>query len=179
MQPTLASKRSILLLLLSVALVGSVGYMALAEQSPAEVVKQPDAKLPEEVVDRNKKFAEQLSGVTLVGHFSVSGQAKSDLTAERYHLQGVMHVEGEKWLFQARIRYGDHDVTLPITLPVRWAGDTPVICVDKMGFPGLGTYTARVMIYDDHYAGFWQGADHQGHLFGMIERVRNQEGAGQ
>jgi hypothetical protein len=26
------------------------------------------------------------------------------------------------------------------------------------------------MIYRDHYAGFWSGADHGGHLFGMIER---------
>ena len=137
-------------------------------QSTEEVTAPP--QLSEE--ERNIRFSEQLSGVTLVGHFSISGAREMELAEERYELQGVMHVEGEMWLFQARIRYGDHDVTLPITLPVRWAGDTPVICVDNMGFPGLGTYTARVMIYADHYAGFWTGKDHRGHLFGTIERNR-------
>ena len=62
-------------------------------------------------------------------------------------------------------------MTLPLTLPIRWAGDTPVICVDKLGIPGLGVYTARVMIYADHYAGFWSGANHGGHLFGIIKKA--------
>ncbi|HEX6963094.1 MAG TPA: hypothetical protein VF175_14590, partial [Lacipirellula sp.] len=66
--------------------------------------------------------------------------------------------------------YGDHDVTAPLTLPIRWAGDTPVICVDELPIPGLGAFTARVMIYRDHYAGFWAGKDHGGHLFGVIQR---------
>jgi hypothetical protein len=44
-----------------------------------------------------------------------------------------------------------------------------VITVDETPIPGLGSYTARVMIYRDHYAGFWSGKDHGGHLFGVIE----------
>ena len=82
----------------------------------------------------------------------------------------MKHLGKEQWLIQARIHYGEHDVPLPLTLPIRWAGDTPMICVDDMAIPGLGTYTARVMIYRDHYAGFWTGKDHGGHLFGVIER---------
>ena len=105
-----------------------------------------------------------------VGQFTVTGTEMSDPKPERYELTGVKHVGDGNWMFVARIKYGNHDVTLPITLPVKWAGDTPVITVDKMSFPGLGTYTARVMIYEDHYAGFWSGADHGGHLFGVVER---------
>ena len=78
-------------------------------------------------------------------------------------------------MFEARITYGEHDVTVPLTLPVKWAGDTPVITVDNMGIPGLGLYTARVMIYADHYAGFWSGGDHGGHLFGVIERAEGND----
>lgn len=111
-----------------------------------------------------------LSGAALVGQFTITGAETTDLKPERYELTGVKHVGDGNWMFVARIKYGNHDVTLPITLPVKWAGDTPVITVDKMSFPGLGTYTARVMIYEDHYAGFWSGADHGGHLFGVIER---------
>ena len=46
-----------------------------------------------------------------------------------------------------------------------------MICVDRLGIPGLGVYTARVMIYADHYAGFWSSADHSGHLFGIVEKA--------
>jgi hypothetical protein len=28
------------------------------------------------------------------------------------------------------------------------------------------------MIYNDHYAGFWSGADHGGHLYGTVEHVK-------
>lgn len=113
-----------------------------------------------------------LSGATLVGHFTVTGAKDFKPAVERYELGKVSHVGGELWLIEARIRYGANDVKLPLTLPIRWAGDTPVICVDEMGFPGLGTYTARVMFYRDHYAGFWSGKDHGGHLFGVIEPAK-------
>src|SRR5207237_8784736 len=76
---------------------------------------------------------------------------------------------GEPWEFRARIHFGNKDGTIPIQTPVKWAGDTPVISVTDFGFPGLGTYTARVMIYGDHYAGTWSGHDHGGHLWGRVE----------
>jgi hypothetical protein len=123
--------------------------------------------------EQEKQYAEleaTLSGSTLVGNFTVTGDKTSEPKDERYELISVKHVGDGNWMFVARIQYGDHDVKLPITLPIKWAGDTPVITVDKMSFPGLGTYTARVMIYDGHYAGFWSGADHGGHLYGVVEQ---------
>jgi len=131
-----------------------------------------------EVAQQPKRFAKlekTLSGVTLVGHSTTTGTKETKLEPERYEFKSVKHVGQDQWLFTARITYSDHDVTLPLTLPVRWAGDTPVITVDSMGIPGLGTYTARVMIYADHYAGFWSGGDHGGHLFGVIEREKRND----
>jgi hypothetical protein len=131
------------------------------------------AQLPATAGPQAERFAaleKALSRTALVGHFVVTGEEEIELKSERYELKSVRHVGGNQWLFSARIKYGDHDVTLPLTLPVKWAGDTPVITVDKMPIPGLGTFTARVMIYADHYAGFWSGGDHGGHLFGVIER---------
>ncbi len=113
---------------------------------------------------------ESLTGSVLAGNFTVTGEETSEPKADRYELIDVRHVGNDNWMFVARIQYGEHDVKIPITLPIKWAGDTPVITVDKMPFPGLGTYTARVMIYEDHYAGFWSGADHGGHLYGLIEQ---------
>ena len=57
--------------------------------------------------------------------------------------------------------------------PVRWAGDTPVISVTNFGIPLIGTYSARVVIYQGQYAGTWSGKTHGGHLFGKI--VKNDE----
>ena len=51
---------------------------------------------------------------------------------------------------------------------MKWAGDTPVISVTNVAFPGLGTYSARVVIYGDSYAGTWDGKDHGGQMFGKI-----------
>jgi hypothetical protein len=44
----------------------------------------------------------------------------------------------------------------------------PVISVTNVAFPGLGTYSARVVIYGDGYAGTWNGRDHGGQMFGRI-----------
>ncbi|MBA3485525.1 MAG: hypothetical protein H0T51_27340 [Pirellulales bacterium] len=126
---------------------------------------------PQEI-ERIDDLEETLSNAALVGHFTVTGEEDADkLSKERYELGEVKHLGKDQWLIPARIKYGEYDVTLPLTLPIRWAGDTPMICLDEMPIPGFGTFTARVMIYRDHYAGFWAGKDHGGHLFGVIERA--------
>jgi len=148
-----------------------VGLIVLTAHANPPASIAPVAKQ----ADRFAKLEKTLAGVTLVGHSTTTGDEEIKLEPERYELKSVKHVGNDQWLFEARIRYGEHDVTLPLTLPIRWAGDTPVITVDNMGFPGLGTYTARVMIYADHYAGFWSGGDHGGHLFGVIERTKRND----
>lgn len=150
----------------SFALVSLVTALALFRSAAAAEGEDP-AKADPQFAQLEKT----LSKATLVGHFTVTGKEGERLTDERYELGEVRHLGDNQWLIQARIRYGEHDVTLPLTLPIRWAGDTPMICVDEVAFPGLGTYTARVMIYRNHYAGFWTGGDHGGHLFGVIERA--------
>jgi hypothetical protein len=152
----------------SAAVAGLLIASLVDAQPPA--AEQGGAAVESTEAQRFAALEKTLSGATLVGNFTVTGREKNEPTEERYELKSVRHVEGELWLFQARIRYGEHDVTVPLTLPIRWAGDTPVICLDNMGIPGMGVYTARVMIYADHYAGFWSGGDHGGHLFGIVEK---------
>ena len=123
---------------------------------------------------RETKFQQELSGAVLSGHFTETDQSNQQLQEglkeEKYTISSVKKLSEDLWLFQTRIQYGDHDLTLPLPLRVRWAGDTPVITVDRVPVPGLGTFTARVMIYDSLYAGTWSGGDHGGHLFGRIVR---------
>ncbi len=120
-----------------------------------------------------RQLSKTLTGATLVGRFNVAtGQGQNgDFREDRYDLVSVRKLLGEWWLFRVRIRYGGNDLTVPLTIPVKWAGDTPVITVNQLSVPGLGTYDARVMIHRDYYAGTWFAADHGGLMFGRIERT--------
>ena len=121
--------------------------------------------------DLEKKFQQMMSGVTLIGH-SASLKDESIAGEEKYVIEKVSKLGGETWLFHARIQYGSHDVPVPLPVNIKWAGDTPVITINNLTIPGLGTYTARVLLYQDQYAGTWSSKDHGGQLFGKIVRQR-------
>jgi hypothetical protein len=115
------------------------------------------------------QFEKTMTNAEMRGLFTIEGDDKP-LKEEHYTIASVRKLKGDLWLINARIRFGSKDVTVPLILPVKWAGDTPVITVTNVGIPGIGTYTARVLIYDDHYAGIWSGsATHRGALFGTIQ----------
>lgn len=118
-----------------------------------------------------QRFEQMMSGVTLIGH-SASLKDESISGDEKYVIEKVSKLRGETWLFQVRIQYGSHDIPIPLPVTIKWAGDTPVITITNLTIPGLGTYTARVLLYEDQYAGTWSSKDHGGQLFGKIARQR-------
>jgi len=62
------------------------------------------------------------------------------------------------------------DVTLPVVVPVAWAGDTPMVSLTDVSLPGLGEgFSARVLFYDERYAGTWDHGEYGGLMFGAIE----------
>lgn len=119
--------------------------------------------------ERNRAFTESMSGVTLVGN-STRMNREGLSRQERYRIDGVTHITGDKWLFRTRMKYSDREIPVPIPLDVRWAGDTPVITLTDLSIPGVGTFTARVVLYREQYAGTWSGEGHGGQLFGKIVR---------
>jgi hypothetical protein len=122
---------------------------------------------------RDRNFQEMMSGVTLVGHSTrLDKDGLSD--EERYTIDKVSKLTGNTWLFQTRLKFGSREIPVPIPLSVLWAGDTPVITLTDLSIPGVGTFTARVLLYRDQYAGTWSGADEGGQLFGRIIRGRQQ-----
>jgi hypothetical protein len=127
------------------------------------------AKKDTSAADLEKKFQDSMSGATLVGYSTrldkpgVSGE-------ERYVIEKVSKMTGDVWLFRARMRFGSHDLALPIPIAVKWAGDTPVITLTDLSIPGLGTFTARVLTYRDQYAGTWSGKNEGGQMFGRVVR---------
>ena len=116
--------------------------------------------------DAERKFQESMANVTLVGYFT-SGD-KAELKEDKYTIDRVTKVKEDLWKFEARIQYNKKDVPVAMALPVKFAGDTPVISLTNFAVPGFGSFTARVLIYGDAYAGTWGDAKHGGRLFGKI-----------
>jgi hypothetical protein len=117
----------------------------------------------------DRKFVEMMKGVTLVGRSTRLSDEKI-IGEERYVIEGVSKVAGDTWLFRSRLQYGGRDIPLPLPVTIKWAGDTPVITLTDVAIPGMGAYTARVILYRDQYAGTWSGKNEGGQIFGKIVR---------
>ncbi len=117
------------------------------------------------------KFKETLTSAVMDGRFCMleKGQLGPD-KAEKYTISGVEKTAEGQWTITAKIEYGGLSFNAPVPVQVKWAGDTPVIIVDNVGFPGTAKYSARVMIYGDTYAGTWSGGDHGGLMHGVIKK---------
>lgn len=122
-----------------------------------------------------KEFSDSMTNVVLDGSFTVNRDGETRVRKEKYTIESVSKVGGDVWIFQARIQYGDHDVTVPVPVKLLWAGDTPVVSLTDASIPGLGTFTARVLFYRDSYAGFWQHGEVSGNQYGRI--LRGEEAA--
>jgi hypothetical protein len=144
----------------------------LAEQKSAEQPNPADRQAKHEAA-----LSKMLSGATLEGSFTSTstGSDPTKLSRDKYTLGNVRKVGGDVWQIPARIQYSEKDITLPIVLPIRWAGDTPVVTVDDLPMPGFGTVSARVMFFEGHYAGYWKHGDHGGNMFGVIHPAEKEQ----
>ena len=152
--------------------IGTLWILALVVSTSTAIADDDAKKTDAKREALEKKFTEQMTGATFTGHFTIIGDDKKPLKKESYVIRSVKKIRGDLWLFNARVTYGTKDVTVPMPLFVRWAGDTPVITLTDVRLPSLGTYTARVVIYRNKYAGTWSGSDHGGHLFGTIKPAK-------
>lgn len=145
----------------AIGILTAMGVLAVAQE----------VEIDEATQKRYEAFSKALSGSKFVGNFTVVGQDLGKLTPEEYSIKSVKKMpEDDMWLFVARIKYGERDMSVPIPLEVRWAGgDTPVICVTDFSIFGYGPFSARVVVYNGKYAGTWSHGKVHGHLFGEIK----------
>jgi hypothetical protein len=135
----------------------------ISKPARSDDVAPPDRKTLEE------QFAKTLTNARLSGFYTMGDSAKSPKT-DQYTISKVEKSEGDKWIFTTKIAYGDRAFAMPLEIPVYWAGDTPVISVTDFKILGMGTFTARVMIYRDHYVGTWSHSGRGGgYMWGKIE----------
>lgn len=175
--------RTYLELLFATAALLPVSVFAMQEKEKsatrpvAQVSKptttQPAASQPAKRLDRaelEKQLESSLESVTLDGVFQmvVGDGPLSEPKPDKYMIESAHKAEGDWWVFKARILYDRHDVTLPIRVRIVWAEDTPVVTVDDVAIPGIGTYSARVMFYRGYYSGTWFGKGYGGIMSGRI-----------
>lgn len=150
-----------------------------AASKPAGQVK-PTGSAPAKAyrATLEKQFAESLRNVVFTGSWQMSGDDRK-LGAprnDRYSIESAHKADGDWWVIKARIQYEDHDVTLPVRVRVVWAEDAPVITLDELNLPGLGVYSARVMVFRGYYAGTWFAPGHGGVMSGQIVEAEGGEG---
>lgn len=152
------------------------------ESSPATASPARDKAEKLDRATLEKQFREMLTGVVFDGTWQMitaAGLAEngrmSEPRSDKYTLSEATKVFDDHWIIKARIQYADKDVTIPVPVRVVWAGDTPIITLDGLGLPGLGTYSARVMVYRDFYSGTWFGVGYGGVLSGRIVRSPSAE----
>ena len=121
---------------------------------------------------RNSALEKTLTGTKFVGVFTIDGQ-EGVPAKEEYTIISVKKAEkSDLWIFKARIKYANQDVTLPVPVPIKWAGKTPVIEMDNLKIPLLGTFSAHIVIDDGKYAGTWKHGKAGGHMFGTIKKLK-------
>ena len=147
------------------ALTGCLLGFALITNGLAEESGKIAAATPEQ----EAKLIATLTDATLKGRWCgfKDGQLGPD-KEDSYTIASVTKLGSDKWQINARLNYGGKDLTLPIPAQVKWAGDTPVLILDNVSMGTSRTYSARVMIYEKTYAGWWTAPDHGGLLNGVI-----------
>jgi len=144
---------------------------AAADDKTPDKSLAPPASAPATAEDLEAALVKTLAGVFFKGQWCLIEQGQlGEARPEQYEIVGVMKTGGDRWVINARIEYGKINLVAPVPVQVKWAGDTPVIIVDKFTLPGAGTYSARVMIFENTYSGTWTAGDHGGMLHGVIAK---------
>ena len=127
---------------------------------------------PASLNELERAFAERMQNVALEGHFTVEGRERRDGNPELYEISKVTKLEGDRWRFDVHLTYGNVDATLPVVVPIVWAADTPMVHITDFAIPGLGDeFGARVIFYDDRYAGTWDHGSYGGMMYGTIRSM--------
>ena len=152
-------------LVLLLALAGGAGWLASGVGIGRAA---PEASLEE----RERAFDARMREVVLDGSFTVAWPEPRDgVYRDRYEIAGVTKLDGDRWRFDARIAYGDVDVTLPVVVPILWAGDVPMIRMVDVEIPGLGEEFGATIVFDgDRYGGTWDHGEVGGFMFGRVVR---------
>ena len=125
---------------------------------------------PASLTDVERQFTDRMRDVTMVGSFTVAGGDDRTGRPDQYNIASVEKVGADLWRFNAAMDCCGIHTAIPIVVPMRFSGDTPMIMMTDTSLPGIGTFTVRLFFYGDRYAGTWQHGTVGGQMTGRIEK---------
>lgn len=126
--------------------------------------------------DVEAKFVAMLKNATLKGSWAPvsGGKLGGERGNDTYRIARAEKSADGKWSIVSLFNVGGREVEFPISADVKFAGDTAVLILDNVrAGPGKANWSARVMFFDDVYAGRWwetTNKEHGGTIAGTITR---------
>lgn len=116
--------------------------------------------------DLEAQFTAMMANATLEGkNVPIVDGSLGQASGDSYKIVSATKMEGDQWQIIYLATVKGQQVPLPIPVTIQWAGDTAVLILDNMR-----GYSARVLFYDDTYAGTWSGNEKGGVISGIITR---------
>jgi len=161
--------------LCAMVVVGSSAIAAAQDKiAPPKPQTAPAPPPPPTATDEQARleeiFVKAMTNIVLEGTWQMTGKdgKLTEARDDRYDIISVSKGFADHWVVSARMQFGGNEMIVPFPVRVVWAGDTPIITVDDFAVMGIGTYSARVMIYRGYYCGSWFGKGYSGIMSGRI-----------
>mgnify|MGYP003339237006 CR=1 FL=1 len=119
----------------------------------------------EEIQLKNVTYADLLDGG--IGYIRLE-RFSNNTGDEVASAINAMKAKGDQWILQAKLKYREQEFVMPIPVTVKFVDETAIIVVDNLTFAYGGIYSARLMIHERTYSGWWSGGRAGGMLYGTI-----------
>ena len=148
---------------------GKVGEKE-APQKAAATPKPDSAAQKPLPADPEERFKTLFTKAYLSGRWAPlkDGALGEERSGDKYQIVSVTKGSGDNWTVNAKMKYRDQEIVMPIPVQMKFAGDTAILVVENLAIPNGGTYTARLLIYERTYSGTWKGQRGGGMLYGVI-----------
>lgn len=124
--------------------------------------------------DAETNFVARLKNATLKGTWAPVQQSQLGTSRkdDGYRIARVEKKEGDKWVLVYRITYQGKEIEYPMSVTVKFAGDTAVLILDNVrAGRDKANWSARVMFHENIYTGRWWETgnnEHGGTIEGII-----------
>lgn len=140
------------------------------DQTPKESSKPALAGQKPLPSDMEERFKALFTKATLSGRWArlKDGVLGEERAGDKYTVLSVVKRDGDNWTVNAKMKYGEKELIIPVPVRMNFTGDTALLMVEDLAIPGGGTYTARLMIFERTYSGTWKDQRGGGMLYGTI-----------
>jgi len=135
-----------------------------AAEKPAAVAQKTAPATPEE------RFKALFTKATLSGRWAPlkDGVLGEEKTGDKYQIVSATKGKDDQWIIHAKMKYREQEFVMPIPVTMKFVDETAIMVVDNLSFAYGGVYSARLLIHERTYSGWWAGGRGGGMLYGTI-----------